>query len=112
MKIRRWPAATAAVPIALLAILGNVASAAAPASCGMRLMVQLTPDVPDPQEAGFLSSLLSNHPRYRLILRRERSDSVVVLDLIGPGPDSRCQDVVETMRRDGRVLFVHVRRVR
>jgi hypothetical protein len=74
----------------------------------MRLTVELTPDVPNPTDVGFLSSLLSNHSNYRLTLSQQRSDSVMVLELNGPGPDYRCQDVVETMRKDGRVLSVHV----
>jgi hypothetical protein len=95
----------------LCATLGSVpVIATPPLSCHMRLGVELTPDVPDPQDPGFLSSLLDNHPGYRLILRRERTGSVIVLDLTGPGPRSQCQRVVDTLRRDGRVLSVHVRK--
>jgi hypothetical protein len=35
-------------------------------ACEARLTVELTPDVPDATDAGFLSSLLTNHPDYRL----------------------------------------------
>jgi hypothetical protein len=91
----------------LFSMLGSApALATPPASCHMRLAVELTPDVPNPLDAGFLSSLLSNHPGYHLILRRERSGSVIVLGLTGPGPLYRCQKVIDTMRRDGRVLSV------
>jgi hypothetical protein len=75
----------------------------------MRLSVELTPDVPDPRDVGFLSSLLGAHPAYELTLRRTRDGSVIVLELTGPGPDYRCQNVVEAIRRDGRVLSVRVR---
>ncbi len=33
--------------------------------------------------------------------------SFIQLDLTGPGPLDRCEDVVDTMRRDGRVLSVY-----
>jgi hypothetical protein len=33
--------------------------------------------------------------------------SFIQLDLTGPGPLDHCEDVVETMRRDGRVLSVY-----
>jgi hypothetical protein len=41
------------------AFVGNSA-AASPAVCDRRLSVELTPDVPNPRDPGFLSSLLSN----------------------------------------------------
>jgi len=95
--------------VVLIAVLGsNPAAAAPPAQCDMRLTVELTPDVPNAKDVGFLSSLLSNYANYRLTLWQQRSDTVIVLELTGPGPDYRCQDVVDTMRKDGRVLSVHV----
>jgi hypothetical protein len=84
------------------------ASAASPAPCHVRLTVELTPDVPNPTDAGFLGSLLSNQVSYLLSVRRERSDSLLVLDLTGPGSDYRCRNAMEAIRRDGRVLSVHV----
>jgi len=81
---------------------------AAPAPCHVRLTVELTPDVPDPTDEGFLGSLLSNQVNYLLSVRRERSDSLLVLELTGPGPDYRCRNAIEVIRRDGRVLSVHV----
>jgi hypothetical protein len=89
---------------------GSTANAALPAVCDMRLSVELTPDVPNPRDEGFLSSLLSNHAGYQLTLRRERNGSVIVLDLTGPGPDCSCRNVIETMRRDARVRSVDVQR--
>jgi hypothetical protein len=94
--------------VVLVAVLGsNAAAAAASAPCDRRLAVELTPDIPNPRDEGFLSSLLGNHPGYQLTLRRQRHDSVIVLELTGPGPDYRCENVVEAMRKDGRVLSVH-----
>jgi hypothetical protein len=86
----------------------NTASATEPVPCDVRLTVELTPDVPNPTDAGFLSSLLSDHVGYMLSLRRERNDSLLVVELTGPGPDYLCQNVIETIRKDGRVLSVHV----
>ena len=85
----------------LAALLVNNSATAAPAVCNMRLSVELTPDVPDPLDSGFLSSLLSNQASYRLNLRGWRPGSIIVLELMGPGPEYRCQNVVEAMRRDG-----------
>jgi hypothetical protein len=99
------------VVLVLLALAGaaasNPASASAPRPCDLRLTVALTPDVPNPRDPGFLSSLLSNHPSYQLILLQQRDSSVIGVELTGPGPESGCSDVVETMRRDGRVLSVN-----
>jgi hypothetical protein len=88
------------------ALISNTASAAVPGVCDVRLTVELTPDVPNPADPGFLGSLLSNQVDYLLSLRRERSDTLLVLELTGPGPD--CRSAIEAIRRDGRVLFVHV----
>jgi hypothetical protein len=93
--------------IAALLLFGPAAaSAAAPSHCSLHLFVALTPDVPDPQDSGFLSSLVNNHPDYELSWVKQVDMSLVALDLDGPGPIDRCEDVVTTMRRDGRVLSV------
>jgi hypothetical protein len=95
--------------IVLVAVsVSNTASAVGPVPCDIRLTVELTPDISNPTDAGFLGSLLSDHVGYLLSLRRERSDSLLVLELTGPGPDYLCQKVIETIRKDGRVLSVHV----
>ena len=87
---------------------GNVA-VADPAPCDMRLSVELTPDVPDPRDEEFISSLLDDQVDYQLTLRREASDTDIVLELTGPGPAYRCRKVLDVIRRDARVLSVHVR---
>lgn len=76
--------------------------------CDVRLTVELTPDVPDTSDDGFLSSLLNNHTGYRLELLRQDDASVLELDLSGPGPQYRCQSVIETMQKDARVLSIRV----
>jgi hypothetical protein len=96
------------IAAAIGATLVHNIAAAAPSDCKLRLSVELTPDVPNPRDEGFLSSLLSNHPGYQLTLRQQRDGSVIVVELTGPGPAYRCENVVETIRKDGRVLSVHV----
>jgi len=76
--------------------------------CSMRLSIEVTPDVPDPTDPGFLSSLLGNHPGYQLFLLGKIDDTHVNLQLQGPGPDERCRQVVDSMRNDGRVSSIDV----
>ena len=101
--------ATLALPALVIAMIGSdIATAEVPRRpCVLQLSVELTPDVPDPRDPGFLSSLLSNHPGYHLTLRRVSSGTVIDVDLTGLGPVDRCQNVIETMRKDGRVLAVN-----
>jgi hypothetical protein len=106
MEPRTLTAALLITGLATLA-LGAPAHAATPRQCTMRLDVELTPDVPNPQDAAFLSSLLSNHPGYQLDWVRQAGDFDIVVDLIGPGPEAECRNVVRTMRNDGRVLAIH-----
>jgi hypothetical protein len=89
---------------------GNAARAAPFASCDLRLRVELTPDVPNPRDPGFISSLLGNHPDYRLtLLRRKPEDAFLIyFDLTGPGLAAGCREVVNSMRKDSRVLSVDV----
>ena len=91
----------------LIAIFATArAHADAPAPCTIRLAVELAPDVPAPRDPGFLSSLVGNHVGYQLIWVRQDGSFTSILDLNGPGPDDRCQSVVEAMRADGRVFSV------
>ena len=77
--------------------------------CNVRMTVELTPDIPDARNASFLSSLLANHPEYSLSLLRQDDPSRIEVDLFGPGPAYLCRDVINTMRKDSRVLAIHVR---
>lgn len=92
----------------LAALLVSNSAAASPAACDMRLNVELTPDIPNPLDSGFLSSLLSNQASYRVTLLDRRPGSVILIELTGPGPDYLCRNVVEAMRKDGRVLSIHL----
>jgi hypothetical protein len=98
----------------MVALGGRSAAQAAPvAPCELRLRVELTPDVPYPRDAGFVSSLLGNHLEYQLTLLRQdpESSSVITLDLTGPGPVAGCRDVVSSLRKDARVASIAVQPV-
>jgi hypothetical protein len=73
-----------------LAPASGTAAAAPAAHCDMRARVELTPDMPQPLDAGFVSSLLSKHSAFRLTLRQQDpyNPSVIALDLTGPGPEA------------------------
>src|SRR5271154_4526523 len=43
--------------------------------CALRLTVAVTPDVPDPSNGGFLSSLLGDHDDYQLFLLSRADDT-------------------------------------
>ena len=97
------------ITLAVIGVCGAGAlEAGVPRMCDLRLSVHLTPDVPNPLDPSFLSSLLENHPGYRLFLRRAVDDTHLELELFGPGPTSECQNVVQSMQEDGRVLEVNV----
>ena len=97
----------AALAVTLIFGFARIASAS-DERCDLHLTVELTPDVPDTSDAGFISSLLSNHPEYQLDLLQRDDPSLIELELFGPGPDYRCHDVIETMRRDARVVAIRV----
>jgi hypothetical protein len=80
----------------------------APPTCAMRLTVEVTPDVPNPSDGAFISSLLGDHAGYQLFLLQTVDDTHVILQLQGPGAAERCEAVVDGMRNDGRVLSIQV----
>ena len=80
-----------------------------PSVCARRLTLELTPDVKSPVEQGFLSSLLGNQPAYRLNFLADRHGWTIDFELSGPRPDYLCDNVVEYMRKDGRVFSIVVR---
>jgi hypothetical protein len=89
------------------------AAHAAPTACDVRLQVELSPDVANPRDAGFISSLLGNHPDYRLTLQHQDPEnaSSVTLALSGPANSAAgCREVVNSMRKDARVVSIKVRR--
>jgi hypothetical protein len=102
-------ASGAGAAVALLALLGGPSTAAAEETlCEARITVELSPDVPRATDDGFLSSLLNNHFNYRLSFLRQDGSSVIELNLTGPGPSYRCENVIESMRKDARVESIQV----
>jgi hypothetical protein len=98
-----------AVAAALLQIMSSgTAAGTSPVDCDLRLLVELTPDVPDPRQGNFLSSLLGRNINYRLTYQLRSDASVLVLELTGPGPTYACQGVVDDMRKDGRVRSIEL----
>jgi hypothetical protein len=83
------------------------AAAAAPERCDKYLTVELTPDVPNPRDLAFLSSLLTV-PGYQLVWRQQNGTAIEV-ELTGPGPEDQCRAVIAAMRKDGRVQSIQVR---
>jgi len=109
-RSRRFADCGAIAAAVALGVLGPGAVSAdepvAPPTCSMRLSVEVTPDVPSPGDSGFISSLLGNHAGYQLFLVSVVDDTHVDLQLQGPGPDERCQAVVDSISNDGRVQSV------
>jgi dolichol-phosphate mannosyltransferase len=104
-------AVTACIGLAVLA--GSMvptraaAQGKAPAAqCRARLAVSLSPEVPNPRDPAFLSSL-AGEPGFRLVWLGH-SDMSQTLELIGPGPAYRCTREIERMRSDARVLDIRV----
>jgi hypothetical protein len=101
---RFWSAILASAALAATNIVFGQAAVVPP--CDVHLSVELTPDVPNPRDLAFLSSLLSA-PGFQLIWRQQ-NDSAIELELTGPGPDDACQAVIESMRKDARVQSITV----
>ena len=90
--------------LAIFTVLGGTSRAVADENvCDARLTVELSPSVPRAGDDGFISSLLNNHFAYHLELLRQDDSSTIEVDLSGPGPSYRCQNVIESMRKDARV---------
>jgi hypothetical protein len=89
-----------------IAFITSAVANAAPAPCDKNLSVELTPDVPNPRDLAFLSSLLTI-PGSQLIWRQQVGN-VIELELTGPGPDDQCRAVIAAMRKDSRVQSIQV----
>jgi hypothetical protein len=94
-----------AILIATALAAGN-AAAQVPPTCHRHLSVELTPDVPNPRDLAFLSSLLTQ-PGFQLAWAGQNG-SAVQLELSGPGPDDQCRAVIAAMRKDTRVQSITV----
>lgn len=110
-----YPRALAVAAAAVVAVLGGISPAMGQQEvCDVRLTIELDPDVPNVSNDGFLSSLLNRHMNYRLALLQwdDQDPSLIEVELTGPGPEYRCQSVIETMRRDARVQSIRVESTR
>jgi hypothetical protein len=94
--------------VLVAALAASTASATPPPPCELRVTIQLTPDIPNALDKGFLSSLIGNHPSYTFVARSMQDGSILNADLNGPGPDYLCQSVIDAMRKDARVLSIEV----
>jgi hypothetical protein len=94
------------VGLALAGLGAGSATADVPTSCNRHLSVELTPDVPNPPDLAFLSSLLAQ-PGFQLPWRGQ-DGSVIELELTGPGPDGQCSAVIAATRKDARVQSITV----
>ena len=86
------------------ALAASTAVAQVPPTCHRHLSVELTPDVPNPRDLAFLSSLLTQ-PGFQLAWAGQNG-SAVELELSGPGPDDQCRAVIAAMRKDTRVQSI------
>jgi len=76
----------------------------------MQVRIELSREVFHPLDTGFVSSLLSTHSAYRLTPRQQDpyDPSIITADLMGPGPEAGCRQVIDAMREDARVVSVEV----
>jgi hypothetical protein len=92
---------------ALTAMLSiSIVASATPDRCHARLVLTLTPDVPNPRDPGFLDAL-ADSPLYELLWVKG-NDTVVTLDLTGPAYDYHCENEIERLRLDGYILDLKV----
>ena len=84
----------------------GAAGSAVPDRCHARLLLKLTPDVPNPRDPTFLSALTAN-PLYA-ITWVEGNDTTAVVDLTGPATDFHCEDEIRRLGRDAHILDLKV----
>jgi hypothetical protein len=104
-------ARAAGVALLALAVAGRTAAdepPAPPPQCVLHLVIELTPDVPNPRDSGFVSSLLGDHAGYQLSLRHVIDDTHLDMLLFGPGPKRNCREIVDSMRKDARIASIEV----
>jgi hypothetical protein len=104
--MKRKVKSLAAVAVVLALGLGCHAAANAGEACNVRLALTLTPDVPNPQDPGFLGAILSS-AQYQLTWV-SGSDTQATVQLTGPGPSSQCDRAVSKLSKDAHVLDVRV----
>jgi len=97
-KLRAGLIAVGAVA-AVLAV--NQAESAIPDRCQARLLIRVTPDVPNPRDPSFLSALTSS-PLYELIWIKGH-DQTGTVELRGPATDYRCGEEIKRMRNASQI---------
>lgn len=86
----------------------GAAAAQSAKACQLKLIVQFSPEVQNPRDPGFLSSL-EGRPGFRLLWESGSSSNMSqTLELIGPAPAYRCMREVDRMRKDARVINIRV----
>jgi hypothetical protein len=106
MKRKVKSIAAVAVVVGALGF-GCMTPAMAADACNVRLALTLTPDVPNPQDAGFLGAMLSNSTGYQLTWI-SGSDTQATVQLTGPGTSAQCDEAVSKLSKDAHVLNVKV----
>ncbi len=105
VKAYQWLTLSAA----LVAVLGGPSTAVAQEpGCDVLLTVEVSPGVPCASDDGFPNSLLNNHFAYCLDFLRQDGFSAIEVELTGPDPSYRCENVIESMRKDARVDSIRV----
>jgi hypothetical protein len=79
-----------------------------PAACTLRFVATLSPDVPNPRDSSFVSSLLGDHGGYALYLEHVIDDTHLDMLLVGPGPRRNCRQVLDSIGKDSRIQSVNV----
>lgn len=94
----------------MLALFAGGRAISAPATaCVVHLTIEVDAEVPRARGAAFLTTLIGNHPGYRLAWVGRQSASVIDVDLVGDGLDGDCRRVVDDLRVDSRILSVRER---
>jgi len=94
------------IPLFIAAIVLSHLAAAQATKCTLQLSVELTPDVENPRDPAFLSTLAGN-PAYSLVFIRKSDDGDrEVLQL--SGPPGTCRDQLEFMKQNSHVINIEV----
>jgi hypothetical protein len=76
--------------------------------CRLEMILELTPDVPNVRDPGFVSSLLSSQGGFHLYLQHVVDDTHLDMLILGPGARRDCRAAIEAMRKDARVKSIQV----
>jgi len=91
---------------AIALLTGSALANAQQDACRARIEVTLDPEVNNPRDPSFLSSLLTT-PGYQLTWV-SGNDETTIYDLLGPATDDGCSNMVEQISKSSAVLNVRV----